>query len=386
MHPALHNNLSRFYFTYYFFVGSFVPYWGLYLQAEQFSAIDIGILMSLFQISRIFAPNFWGWLADHTGRRVQWIRLTALLGLLGFSAVFWVHGFFWLFWVMAALSLFTSSTMPLAESLTLAHLAKTKKSKDYSRIRMWGSVGFIVASIVLGYLIDLYSIKVLLWFLLIVQLSLFILTYRLPDAKVEPHPHDHFSIWQVLKQPNVIALLVGCAMMVSAHGVLYNFYSIYLSNHGYSKGTIGWLWSIGVICEIGVFMLMPRLMATFSLKQILITSLLLAVIRFSLIGYAIEHLWIMILAQTLHAATFGSFHVASVYAITLFFNGRHQAKGQAIYNSVAYGIGGTIGGIAGGYALEQLGGQATFMLSALFPMLGLIVLAFGFKLVQPSSS
>lgn len=385
LQTALHNNLSRFYFTYYFFVGSFVPYWGLYLQAEQFSAIDIGILMSLFQISRIFAPNFWGWLADHTGRRVQWIRLTALLGLLGFSAVFWVHGFFWLFWVMAALSLFTSSTMPLAESLTLAHLAKTKKSKDYSRIRMWGSVGFIVASIILGYLIDLYSIKVLLWFLFIVQLTLFLLTYRLPDAKVEPHPHDHFSIWQVLKQPNVIALLVGCAMMVSAHGVLYNFYSIYLSNHGYSKGTIGWLWSIGVICEIGVFMMMPRIMATFSLKQILMVSLLLAVIRFSLIGYAIDRLWIMAVAQTLHAATFGSFHVASVYAITLFFNGRHQAKGQAIYNSVAYGIGGTIGGVAGGYALEHLGGQTTFILSALFPLFGLFVLSIGFHLAKPGT-
>jgi len=87
-----------------FFVGAFVPYWGLYLQSEQFSAADIGILMSLFQISRIFAPNFWGWLADHTGKRVAWIKLTALLGLCGFVAVFWAHGFFWLFFVMAALS------------------------------------------------------------------------------------------------------------------------------------------------------------------------------------------------------------------------------------------------------------------------------------------
>jgi PPP family 3-phenylpropionic acid transporter len=67
MHTKLHNRLSRFYFIYYFFVGAFVPYWGLYLQSEQFSAADIGILMSLFQVSRIFAPNFWGWLADHTG-------------------------------------------------------------------------------------------------------------------------------------------------------------------------------------------------------------------------------------------------------------------------------------------------------------------------------
>jgi PPP family 3-phenylpropionic acid transporter len=232
MHTKLHNRLSRFYFIYYFFVGAFVPYWGLYLQSEQFSAADIGILMSLFQISRIFAPNFWGWLADHTGKRAQWIRLTAFLGLCGFVAVFWAHGFFWMFFVMAALSLFTSSTLPLAESLTLAHLATT--NGHYSRIRMWGSLGFIVAAVVLGYMIDITGIASLLWFLLIVQIFLFALSYTLPEPKVAPHEHDHFSIWQVIKQPNVIALLVGCSLMVTAHGVLYNFYSIYLSEHGYS--------------------------------------------------------------------------------------------------------------------------------------------------------
>lgn len=378
MHSKLHERLSRFYFTYYFFVGAFVPYWGLYLQSEQFSAADIGILMSLFQISRIFAPNFWGWLADHTGKRAQWIKLTAFLGLCGFTAVFWAHSFMWLFFVMAALSLFTSSTLPLAESLTLAHLAAT--NGHYSRIRMWGSLGFIVAAFVLGFMIDGYGIQSLLWFLLLVQMILFLLSYTLPDPKIEAHEHDHFSIWQVVKQPNVIALLVGCSLMVTAHGVLYNFYSIYLSEHGYSKGVIGLLWSVGVVCEIGIFMMMPKLMANYSLKAILQISLILAVIRFSLIGVAADHIAWLILAQCMHAATFGSFHAASVEVITQFFNGRHQAKGQAIYNSVAYGIGGTVGGVAGGYALQYLGGQQTFILAAAFPLLGLLVIGFGLNL------
>ena len=380
MHSHLHSRLSRFYFIYYFFVGAFVPYWGLYLKAEQFSPADIGILMSLFQISRIFAPNFWGWLADHTGKRAQWIKLTAFLGLCGFTAVFWAHGFYWLFFVMAALSLFTSSTLPLAESLTLAHLATT--NGHYSRIRMWGSLGFIVAAVVLGFLIDFAGIKSLLWFLLMVQMTLFILSYTLPDPKVVAHEHDHYSIWQVIKQPNVIALLIGCALMVTAHGVLYNFYSIYLSDHAYSKGMIGLLWAVGVICEIGIFILMPKIMARYTLKTILLVSLVLAVLRFGMIGLAVDSVLVLILAQTLHAATFGSFHAASIEVITQFFNGRHQAKGQAIYNSVAYGIGGTIGGISGGYALQYLGGQQTFMLAAIFPLLGLLVIGFGLKLTK----
>jgi PPP family 3-phenylpropionic acid transporter len=384
MHSKLHQRLSRFYFVYYFFVGAFVPYWGLYLKSEQFTAADIGILMSLFQISRIFAPNFWGWLADHTGKRAQWIQLTAFLGLCGFTAVFWAHGFYWLFFVMAALSLFTSSTLPLAESLTLAHLATT--NGHYSRIRMWGSLGFIVASVILGYFIDFAGIRSLLWFLLIVQMVLLMLSRTLPDPKVVQHAHDQFSIWQVIKQPNVIALLVGCSLMVTAHGVLYNFYSIYLSDHGYSKGLIGLLWSVGVICEIGIFMLMPKIMQHYSLKTILLISLALAVFRFCLIGFAIDNIWLLVLAQTLHAATFGSFHAASVEVITQFFNGRHQAKGQAIYNSVAYGIGGTIGGVAGGYALQYLGGQKTFMLAAIFPLIGILVIGLGLKLSRQSDN
>lgn len=384
MHTKLHQRLSHFYFVYYFFVGAFVPYWGLYLKSEQFSAADIGILMSLFQISRIFAPNFWGWLADHTGKRAQWIQLTAFLGLCGFTAVFWAHGFFWLFFVMAALSLFTSSTLPLAESLTLAHLATT--NGHYSRIRMWGSLGFIVASVTLGFFIDFAGIRSLLWFLLAVQMVLLLLSRTLPDPTIVPHAHDEFSIWQVIKQPNVIALLVGCSLMVTAHGVLYNFYSIYLSDHGYSKGLIGLLWSVGVICEIGIFMLMPKIMQHYSLKNIMLISLALAVFRFSLIGLAIDNIVLLILAQTLHAATFGSFHAASVEVITQFFNGRHQAKGQAIYNSVAYGVGGTIGGVAGGYALQYLGGQKTFMLAAIFPLIGLLVIGLGLQLSKNKST
>jgi PPP family 3-phenylpropionic acid transporter len=234
----------------------------------------------------------------------------------------------------------------------------------------------------LGYLIDFTGIRSLLWFLLIVQITLFALTYTLPDAKVEPHAQDHFSIWQVIKQPNVLALLIGCALMVTAHGVLYNFYSIYLSDHGYSKGMIGLLWSVGVICEIGIFMLMPKIMAHYSLKTIMLISLLFAVVRFAMIGVAVDNIVLLVLAQTLHAATFGSFHAASVEVITQFFNGRHQAKGQAIYNSVAYGIGGTIGGVAGGYALQYLGGQKTFMLTAIFPLLGILVIGLGLKLTS----
>jgi len=374
----LHWRLSRFYFFYYFFVGSFVPYWGIYLQSENFSPSSIGILLSLFQISRIVAPNFWGWLADHTGYRVKWIKLTSFLGLIGFIGVFWAKGFFWIFLVMSALSLFTSSTLPLAESLTLAHLATT--DGHYSRIRLWGSIGFIVASLFLGYLIDFQGINILLWILLIAQAIIFFLSNTIPETQDIQHKTNDLSIWKIIKTPSVIALLVGCTLMVSAHGVLYNFYSIYLKDHGYSSGTIGWLWAVGVICEILIFMAMPKILQRYSLKAILLMSLFLGVIRFILIGASPDDLYLLFIAQMFHAATFGSFHAASIEVIAYYFKGRNQTRGQAIYNSVAYGIGGTIGGLGGGYLIQYLGGQLGFMIAAISPLIGFVVIWFGLKL------
>lgn len=369
--------LSSFYFTYYLFVGAFVPYWGLYLKSVNFSAVEIGILLSLFQVSRIFSPSFWGWLADKTNRRVAWIKLTALLGLLGYIGVFFGTSFIWLFFVMAALSIFTSSTLPLAEAVTMAHIEPA--NQPYSRIRVWGSIGFIVAVLGLGVLLDYTEIDSLLWCLLIIQASLLLLSFKIPEPHVPPHHTDHLSVWKIIKRPEVLSLLIGSCLMVSAHSVYYSFFSIFLEERGYSKTLIGILWSVGVVCEIVMFAFMPKLIGRFSLKQILLTSLLLAVLRFAMIGVGTSSLWILLLAQTLHAATFGSFHVATIAIVHQYFRGKHQAKGQAIYSSVAYGLGGTIGGISGGYALQYLGGETTFILTAIYPLIGFLVVAIWLK-------
>jgi PPP family 3-phenylpropionic acid transporter len=369
--------LSSFYFTYYMFVGAFVPYWALYLKSIDFSAVEIGILLSLFQISRIFSPGFWGWLADRSNRRVVWIRLTALLGLVGFIGVFFGTSFVWLFFVMAALSIFTSSTLPLAEAVTMAHIETT--NQPYGRIRVWGSIGFIVAVLGLGVLLDYADVASLLWSLLMIQAALFLLSFKIPEPYVGAHPTDHLPVWKIITRPEVLSLLIGSCLMVGAHSVYYSFFSLFLEERGYSKSLIGVLWAVGVICEILMFVVMPKLTARFTLKQILLVSLMLAVLRFAMIGLCTSSLPLLLLAQTLHAATFGSFHVASVAIVHQYFKGRHQAKGQAILSSMGYGLGGAIGGISGGYALQYLGGEMTFVLTAVYPLVGFMVVAFWLK-------
>ena len=379
MTSTLHWRLSRFYFFYYFFVGLFTPYWGLYLQDLKFNAVEIGALLSLFHFSRIIAPNFWGWLADHTGQRAKWIRLSSFLGVLGFFGVFWADTFYLMFFTMMAMSIFTSSTLPLAESLTLSHLSTSKENNSYSRIRLWGSVGFITAAFLLGYLIDIFSIKTLVWGLLLAQLTIFILTFYIPEKKEQIIYPVKRSILDVIKNREVIAMLLGSGLMVSSHGLLYNFYSIFLIENNYSSFVIGALWSTGVIFEIFIFILMPKILKKINLKKILLISLALAVLRFFLIGNFVNNIYIIIFAQILHAATFGSFHVASIQIIEYFFNKDHHARGQSIYNSLTYGVGGAVGGLGGGLMISAYGANLTFMLSALLPLLGFIVIYFGLK-------
>ena len=379
MTSFFYTRLSSFYFCYYFFVGLFVPYWGIYLKSLSFNALQIGALLSLFQISRIFAPNLLGWIADRSGEYIKWIKISSFFGFIIFTGIFWSNTFISIFFIMMAMSIFTSSTLPLAESLTLTHLKANKADSKYSHIRLWGSIGFIVAAILLGIMIDSLGERSLIYALLITQLTIFFLAFILPDKKVTFIKNNKRPIWPILRRREGIVLLLSCALMVSSHGLLYNFYSIFLEQQGYSGTTIGLLWSVGVVFEILIFLLMPKILSNFTLKAVLLISLGFAVIRFFLIGAYVDSIIILVIAQIMHAATFGSFHVASIQLIAHFFYNEHQARGQSLYNSITYGIGGAIGGLGGGYMIQYSGMANTFMLSAILPFIGFLVLILGLK-------
>lgn len=364
--------LSGFYFFYFAFVGAFTPFWSLYLQSLAFNAFQIGVLMSLLQVTRIFAPNLWGWLADHTGRRVAVVQLAALLSLLFYLGVFVGDSFVWMFAVMVLMSLFWSASLPLVEAITLGHLGAG--GEGYGRIRLWGSVGFIIAVIVLGYVLDYAPVRALLWIVLGLKVGILLFSRKIPEPKIIPHHTDDQPVWNILRRPDVAAFLAACFLMAAAHGVYYTFYSIYLVEHGYSKSVVGWLWALGVICEVLVFLWMPRMAARFGLWHILLVSFALAALRFFLIGWGVEYILIIIFAQVLHAASFGSYHAAAVALVHQYFRGKHQAKGQGLYTSISFGLGGTTGGLMSGYAWDLLGAGWTFTLSALLALAGYFVL------------
>jgi PPP family 3-phenylpropionic acid transporter len=171
----------------------------------------------------------------------------------------------------------------------------------------------------------------------------------------------------------MVTLLAACFLMSAAHGPLYVFYSIHLVEHGYGNAAVGAFWAVGVVAEIAVFALMPRMMRAWSLRTILAASFALAVVRFLLIGWFADSTLLLLLAQLMHGATFGAYHAAAVAAINRWFSARHQARAQAVYGSVSFGAGGMVGGLVSGQAWESLGPEWTYSIGAAFAAVGLLL-------------
>jgi PPP family 3-phenylpropionic acid transporter len=361
--PSLYFQLSSFYFWYFAFIGAFAPYFALYLQSRGYTPLQIAALMAINPISRIYGPNLWGWLADHYRARSGILRLCAVASALVLAAILLHPGFWGMFAVLALLNLFWSGILPLAEASTMGLLGK--RLGTYGRIRLWGSVGFVAVVVVAGFLLERLGIRTLEPMVLVLLAITAATTFAMPrERSLSPHA-KRVSVRATLARPAVLALLAGFFLMQVAHGPYNTFYSIYLVERGHSETLVGWLWAVGVLAEIVLFLQLPRIMRRWSVEQILLASLACAALRFLLIAWGVGSLGLLALAQLLHAVTFGAFHAAGVAVIHRLFRGPSQARGQALYTSLGYGAGGTIGTLAAGALWEQVGGAWTFTLAAL---------------------
>ncbi|MEW5891852.1 MAG: MFS transporter [Pseudomonadota bacterium] len=361
-HSLPYWRLSGFYFFYFAFVGAMAPYWSLYLRSLEFSALQIGILMSLLQVMRIFAPNIWGHVADRTGKRVAIVQLVALVCVISYLGVFFGTGFWWLFLVMSLISFFWSASLPLVEATTLSHLKD--RTERYGNIRLWGSIGFILVVVGLGAMLDHWPVESLLWVVLVLLIGVALFARFIPEAQINTLEAEHVSLKRVLKRPEVIALLVAAILMAAAHGPYYTFFTIHLVDAGYSKTLAGWLWALGVICEIGVFLAMPRVFQRLRAETVLLLTLAAAAVRFLIIAWQVDNLPLLLFAQVLHALTFGAYHASAMALVHRHFRGRNMARGQGLYNSLAFGFGGTLGSLYSGAAWDGLGPGITFSLAA----------------------
>jgi len=363
--------LSGFYLFYFASLGALIPFWGLYLKHLGYDASDIGVMMGVILGTKIISPNIWGWIADHTGKRMAIVRFGSLAAAVMFAGVLFHQGYWWLFMVMLAFSFFWNAALPQFEATTFTHLGE--QTHRYSSIRLWGSIGFIIAVWGLGLVLDETGMQIFPWVLLVLFAGIWVFSLLVPENAAGHLPLAHEPLKQVLKKPHVFGLLVACFLMQASHGPYYTFYSIYMQEYQYDLDFIGFLWALGVIAEVAIFIVMHKLVPRYGLRYLLILSLWLAALRWLIIGLFPQYTWVMVLSQLFHAATFGIYHAVAIQLIHIYFSGRHQGKGQALYSSLSFGAGGAVGSFYSGYTWELFGGNLTFLIAVVLPVIAIAV-------------
>lgn len=345
------------------------------------SATEIGVLMSLMQVTRIFGPNLWGWVADHTQRRVAVLRVSALAAVAVFIGMFFGTVFTQFFLVMLALNTCTSAQGPLSEALMLSEMKGDLT--HYGRLRLWGSVGFIVSVTCAGQLLDRQGIKLMPWICWSLLGLVLLASLRMQESTHRLVHRELPSVWLILKKPEVGAFFVSTFMMIAAHSSLYVFYSLFLVQIDYSKTVIGLMWSLGVVAEIVFFYYQASLFRHLGVKLLMLSSLAIAVGRFLMIGFGARSLFWLLIAQVLHAATFAAHHSASVITMQRWFSGPLQARGQALYISISYGLGGSFGGLVLSRFWSDTNGRAVFFGAAILALAGFAAASFSYRRQAP---
>ncbi len=368
--PAL--RLAAFYFAFFLYAGVMLAYLPAYLAGRGLDAAQIAGVLALPQTVRIFAPALWGWVADRTGAQ----RMIVIVGCAANAACFLfvpiAPGALAIALLVGGASLVSAAALPLVEAITLGTLAG--HAGQYGPIRVWGSIGFVVAVLGGGAWLDRHAATTLAPALVLLGASSVAAAAALPRIRVRLP--ERAASWTV---PREARFLLACGFcMAVAHGTLYAFLTLHLQRAGYSGTLIGVLWSLGVLAEILVFLALPAIFRRARLSAILAGSCALAVLRFLLIGWAADWTWVLVAAQLMHAATFGAFHAASVAAVHRLFPARAHARGQTLFSSIAYGAGGAAGALSAGWTWEVAGPGAAFTLSALAAAAG-VFLAYPLK-------
>ncbi len=360
--------LAVFFFAYFGFVGLVSPFFGLYLDHVGQTALQIGILTSLPQVLRIVGPPFWGQMATRLGAPVQLLRFLTLAALFA-SLPLWPSTTFWALavWVVV-MQLFISGLVPVAD--TVAIRAVAGDFSRYGRVRVWGSIGFVIMVVGAGWAFERYGLAAFMPVLSITLLFTALATLRIPLTTQAPAQTAIASDTAPLSRAGRGLFLASVFLMILAHASLYSFFSLYLSRLGYSGTVIGVVWAIGVVAEILFFYWQGPVFARHSLRLIMTATFVLGALRFVGIASLAEVLWVLVLLQILHAFSFAAHHSASMAALQRWYPGNRLARGQGIYASVGYGVGGSLGALGAGLMWEHISPASVFWASAVACALG----------------
>ncbi|WP_186419043.1 MFS transporter [Bosea sp. CS1GBMeth4] len=352
-------------------VGFYLPFFPVWLGSKGLSDVDIGYVLAIPILVRVFVASSVTGLGDRLRPNILLALLNALAALLYFSLA--PQAQLIPIAVLTALSAIAlSGVVPLADVLTTAQV-KAGALRDYGRVRLWGSVTFVLSNLAGGYLIAQYGAW-LIPFVLAGSSSLAALAaLQAPSPPGGVSPAVQHGGSPAGFRP-AFWLAIGAAACVNAtHAALYAFGSLHWRSLGFSGEAIGWLWAVGVLAEIAVFLVGGGIAARglAGLRWIALAAVA-AALRFGVMS-ADSGLALTFLLQLLHGATFGCAHLGSLAALSALAPESRRAAAQGrLVAAGALAMGLTT--ILSGY-LYRLSGPGVFLAMVPVALLGLLLAA-----------
>ena len=368
--------LALFYAAYFGMIGIMMPFWPVWLSERGLSAPEIGFLIAAATGLRVLTNPLIAQAADRGGERKRLMGLLSGLAIIAFLFFQGAHGFWPILLVTLFFFTFWSATQPLAESLTMLGVGADKL--DYGRIRLWGSITFIITSIGLGWFLTGRGADLIYSAALAGIVITFVSCLMLPGYKAPASGPHRLALWPVIRNVRFMVFLFAVGLIQASHAVLYGFGTIHWRSAGYSDGVIGLFWAEGVFAEIILFAFGAYLMRRFGAIGLVLLGGLAGVIRWGAMGVEGGIYWIVIM-QSLHAFTFGATHLGAMHFITETVAPSHSASAQAIYAAFVAGIAMGIASFFSGLLYAQFGGQAYFAMAAAAAAGSLIATAYLFR-------
>lgn len=370
---VLHSTrwLALSYFTYFFSYGIFLPFWSVWLKGTGLTPETIGLLLGAGLVARFLGSLIIAPRVTDPSRLVFALRVLALLTLL-FALAFWAENHVgWLMAIIIGFNLFFSPLVPLTDAL--ANTWQKQIVMDYGRVRLWGSVAFVIGSALTGKLVSLFDYRAILAMLTLGTLSMLLgMLLRpsvMPLGESRAQTAAGWPAWRSLICQNG-RFLACVSLLQGAHAAYYGFSAIYWQEAGYSASTVGYLWSLGVVAEVIIFALSNRLFRRWSARDLLLLSAVCGVVRWALMGWTTALPWLL-LVQVLHCGTFTVCHLAAMRYIAA-RQGSEVIRLQAVYSAVAMGGSIAVMTIFAGFLFQHLH-QGVFWVMALVALPALFV-------------
>jgi PPP family 3-phenylpropionic acid transporter len=330
--------LSLYFITFYATWGIFLPFWGIWLSSHGISSEDIGLLFSIGLVLRFISSLTLLPRVSSAKSILRLLRVLVFCTLLAFSCLFFTQGYLWLAIITLIINFTIGPLMPLGDIVGIRLVKQIQL--DYGKVRLLGSLSFIVGSTIVGWLIVDYGEQAILWaivsvMLLMWLLSLLNLTPQLQD-QVSVVNEQKISLWNLFKKRDVLLFLIIAGAIQGSHGAFYAFASIYWSGIGLSEIDIAWLWAIGVAAEVILMRFNIKFFKNWSIKQMLLLGLIAAILRWLVVANSGEF-YILAFFQTFHAFTFAVTHLAVIRYISL-QKGSEMVSYQSLYSGVALGL------------------------------------------------